>query len=257
MDSSFEPPMHDRPTGTRARPFLSAAIFDFDGLLVDTNALWKAAEHEAFSAVGVRVSDDDQAITAAMTTREVARYWYSRQPWKDRSLSQLEADVIERVSLGLTSTSQTMRGVPKTLQLCQALNIRLAVATNAPRQICVTALQHLGIAKHFEVIRTADDVSEGKPSPAVYNACIDALGISPDDAVVLEDSPPGARAAKRAGLFVIGIPSDAALEQEMASLCDRCLSSLNEITPDCFESISGCPAKTTPDARDERAGGKA
>ena len=77
---------------------IKAIIFDMDGVIIDSEGIWKRAEKEVFSAVGVKLSDDLCKITETMTTAEVTKFWFNKQPWENKSLSEIENGVIERVA---------------------------------------------------------------------------------------------------------------------------------------------------------------
>lgn len=188
-----------------AGAMIQGVIFDFDGLLIDTNALWFEAERASFSAVGVRVTPERQRITAAMTTREVADYWYADQPWTGRTVEQLEQDVISYVRSRLESGGGVMSGALDLVRQCTQRGLCIGLATNAPRDVCIPALTSVGLIEHFDASLTEADVVKGKPHPDVYDACLRALSLLPCEAVALEDSPAGALAARRAGLRVIGM----------------------------------------------------
>ncbi len=76
-----------------------AVIFDMDGLLVESEPLWKEAERQVFSSVGVQVTDSLAEQTAAMTTRAVTEFWFSRNPWVGKSLDEVEDAVVDRVEV--------------------------------------------------------------------------------------------------------------------------------------------------------------
>ena len=69
---------------------ITAAIFDMDGLLFDSEPLWQEAEYQVFSRLGVKVTPELSAITAAMTTKEVTEFWYQQHPWQGDSLASVE-----------------------------------------------------------------------------------------------------------------------------------------------------------------------
>jgi HAD superfamily hydrolase (TIGR01509 family) len=122
--------------------------------------------------------------------------------------------------------------LPGARELVSALRGRLpiAVASNSPRELLLTALERGGFADDFPVAVGADEVENPKPAPDLYLRACELLGIAPADAVALEDSVPGSSAARAAGVFVIGIPSlpDVELEADLlarslrdASVWDR------------------------------------
>jgi len=83
----------------------------------------------------------------------------------------------------------------------------VAVASNTPGRLVRGALACAGVAELFEIVVTADEVAEPKPSPDVYLRACELLGAAPAKSIALEDSPTGVAAARAAGMFVIGIPS--------------------------------------------------
>jgi sugar-phosphatase len=218
-------------------------IFDFDGLIIDTNSLWTEAEQVCFSKVGVSVTPEKQRLTASMTTRQVARYWHSCQPWGGRSLQQLERDVIQYVRRSLSLDAKPMAGAIEAIGLCVDKGYRIGLATNAPREVCEPALERLGVHQHFDAILTEADVKHGKPYPDVYTACLNALALSPREAIAFEDSPTGAIAARRAGIPVVGLPSTSDYEDEMRVLCHSVLPSLDSVDSEFFETVSASPIK--------------
>jgi beta-phosphoglucomutase-like phosphatase (HAD superfamily) len=85
------------------------------------------------------------------------------------------------------------------------------------------------LVPHFDCIRCADDVKRTKPDPELFLAALEAIGTKPEEAIVLEDSPNGVRAAKEAGVFCVAVPGP--LTREMAlSEADLRLGSLEEMS---------------------------
>ena len=98
---------------------------------------------------------------------------------------------------------------PGAEELVQELKDRVpvAVASNTPQRLVRGALACAGLAQYFDVVVTADQVVEPKPSPDVYLRACELLAAAPSRSIGLEDSPTGVAAARAAGMFVIGIPS--------------------------------------------------
>jgi mannitol-1-/sugar-/sorbitol-6-/2-deoxyglucose-6-phosphatase len=185
----------------------AAAIFDLDGLLIDSEPFWKDAEREIFGGVGVAIDPRMAEVTASMTTREVAAHWYRFRPWQGPTVDEVEAAVIARVGEHISAAGQALPGVAATLELCARLGLAVALASNSPARLCELALARLGIAHGFRAVVSADHVPRGKPDPAVYLHAARLLAVAPPHCLVFEDSATGVRAARAAGMTVIAVPS--------------------------------------------------
>jgi len=187
-----------------------AAIFDMDGLLIDSEPCWQRAEREVFGSVGIDITAEMARDTAQLTSREVTEYWYRFRPWRTRSLEDIEAAVIARVGELIRAQPRAMPGVRPALAACAAMGCHLALASNSPRVLCELVVAELGIAEAFDAIVSAEDVERGKPDPAIYRHAAHLLGVDAKECLVFEDSIGGVRAARAAGMSVIAIPSTAA-----------------------------------------------
>jgi sugar-phosphatase len=184
-----------------------AAIFDMDGLLIDSEPYWKDSEREVFGSVGIDITDDMAAITAPMTTRQVAEHWYGVRPWTGRTIAEMEAAVVARVAAHIRGRGTALPGVSAALAFCERRNWRVALASNSPATLCHLVLEVLGIASAFHAVVSADEVELAKPDPSIYRLAARKLDVAPEDCVAFEDSPTGVRAARAAGMCVVGIPS--------------------------------------------------
>ncbi|MFZ0215195.1 MAG: HAD family phosphatase [Candidatus Dormiibacterota bacterium] len=182
----------------------AAAVFDCDGLLIDTEPLWTIAENALFARYG-RVFSPDGKRALLGTTGDAAGRVLARlldQPERGR---ELLAELVELVDVELGAA----RPMPGVLELLAGLDGRLpiAAASNSPRRLLRRSLEGSGLHDRFPTILTSDDVANPKPAPDLYVAACARLGASPSQAIALEDSPTGVAAARAAGLWVIGVPS--------------------------------------------------
>lgn len=184
-----------------------AAIFDMDGLLIDSEPFWKRAERESFAEVGIAITEDMSRITAPMTTAEVAAHWFGHRPWQGPSQRDLEQRVIDRVAALVSAHGQALPGVHETLRACRAMGWRIALASNSPLSLCHHTLDALGLRQHFDAIVSAEQVARGKPAPDIYRFAAQRLRVAAARCLVFEDSVPGTRAARQAGMAVIAVPS--------------------------------------------------
>jgi sugar-phosphatase len=205
-----------------------AAIFDMDGLLIDSEPHWKRAEREVFGAEGIEIDDAMAAVTATMTTRQVAEHWYRIRPWREKTVEDMEAAVVARVADLIRAGSSAMPGVRETLALCAQLGWRLGLASNSPAVLCQLVLRELGIESCFQAVVSADYVEQGKPDPAIYLLAARMLDVEPRQCLVFEDSPGGVRAARAAGMSVVAVPSAGQSFGAATSLPHLTLGALHE-----------------------------
>lgn len=187
---------------------IRALLFDFDGLILDTE--WP--DYESWQAVyqsfgcelpvdvwgqivgGNGASDfDPHTYLAHLTQKPIDReeIWISRRQKYLDNISELEV----------------LPGVIDYLDAAEDLGLLLAVASSSPENWVRGHLARLGLYERFDVIKTADDVKLTKPDPELYNAAMTALGVAPAEAIVFEDSPNGVKAANAAGVFAVAVPN--------------------------------------------------
>lgn len=182
---------------------IEAIIFDMDGVIIDSEELWKRAENEVFSSVGVKLTDEFCKRTEAMTTKEVTNFWFEKYPWKNKSLEEVENGVIERVAHLIAEEGKAIGGVEELVRKLNRKGYKIGLATNSPSCLIPVVLEKLAIDKYFDVTSSAEHELEGKPSPYVYLTTAEKLNVKPENCVVIEDSHSGLLAAKKAGMKTV------------------------------------------------------
>lgn len=180
-----------------------AIIFDMDGVIIDTEKIWKQAEKEIFSALGVQVIKEYSKETESMTTTEATQYWFEKFPWKGKGLKEKEQMVISRVSELIELEECLIYGVKTFIENLKCENYKIGLATNSPYAIIPTVLERLEIAHLFDTVSSAEFEEKGKPDPAIYYSTAKKLGVPSKDCLVIEDSNSGMLAAKKAGMTVV------------------------------------------------------
>lgn len=212
---------------------MKAAIFDMDGLLIDSEPLWQEAEIDVFGSVGVTLTRELCRQTAGVRLDGVVRYWFERFPWQGESLESVEARILEAVSRLIVERGKPMPGVRRTLDLLIEAKYALAVASSSPLQLIRTALETFGMIDCFSILHSADAEDEGKPDPAVYVSAMSRLGVDPINCIAFEDTAIGVRAAKSAGARVIAVPDPADFSNPGFADADVVLTSLSNFSMDC------------------------
>ena len=187
---------------------IKAVIFDFDGTILDTEAACYQAWAEVYAQHGVELPPEQWAKavgTAAgafdamgfleeRTGRPLdrARIEAARQKW--------ERELIASLSL--------RPGVRPLLLEVKARGLKLGLASNSSRAWVEGHLRPHGIIDHFDTLCTAGDVERVKPAPDLYLLALERLGVAPQEAVAIEDSPSGAAAALAAGVWCVVVPNE-------------------------------------------------
>lgn len=208
--------------------WLKALIFDFDGLILDTETplftAWSAIfrEHGAELVLeewAACLGADDEAFDAA------------------EHLSKLTGKVINREiiyedcntrALREINQSEPLPGVVPLLEHARQANLAVGLASSSPRSWVEGHLQRLNLIHFFDCIVCKEDVVKVKPAPDLFLLALRRLGIAQNNTVIFEDSPNGITAAQRAGIFCVGVPNSLSRFLDI-SHADLIISSLSTL----------------------------
>ena len=204
---------------------IRALIFDFDGLILDTETPLIDAYGDVHSAHG-RPFDRAEFFGA------VGHVDYTFNPWRafgpDANEATLEGErhVHNRRR---TLAQPLLPGVVALLAAARTVGLRLGVASNSSHNHVEGHLTRLGLHAHFEFFACRGDTPSPKPEPDLYRLVLSRFGLRGAEAIAFEDSPPGVLAAKRAGLHVVAVPNPATAHHDFAH-ADLRISSLANVT---------------------------
>jgi HAD superfamily hydrolase (TIGR01509 family) len=186
---------------------MRALIFDFDGIIIDSERLLADLAIEAAAQLGATLTLAD--IGHLFGSTESDHLWeelLAARLGRAGALRELEALVTPRLREAIV-TLPLMPGVTTLLDAARGHGWSTALATGHDRERLGPHLTRLGIEQRFDAIVTADTVARGKPAPDIYLAVAAQLGIVPRECLVLEDSVPGCEAALAAGMRVVACPT--------------------------------------------------
>ncbi len=184
---------------------IKAVVFDFDGLILDTETVWFECYKEVLAQYQLELTLERFAPSIG-THNDDFRNYIEQELAKPGIGLMIEQEVSAMIP-GRVDVLQARAGVQSYLQEAKRLGLRIGLATSSDRKWIGYYLQRLELRDYFEVIKTSDDVSAVKPDPELYLRVVDELGIAAHEAVAFEDSLNGLRAAKGAGLHCTIVPN--------------------------------------------------
>lgn len=180
-------------------------MFDFDGLILDTESLSYDSYKQSMESFGLPFPLD--IFRACIGTHDQAMNEYlleaSGSAEKVAEIKQLARKLHEEKVV----LEKEREGVKEYLEEARQLGLRIGLASSSNRSWIERFLAQLDLRHYFEVIKTSDDVSAIKPDPELYIAAVEALGVSPQEALAFEDSVNGSKAAHAAGLRCVIVPN--------------------------------------------------
>jgi sugar-phosphatase len=216
---------------------IEAVIFDMDGLLVDSEHLWREAEAAALRAVGVPMVPEDGRLTMGLRTDEVVEFWFARYPWPSPSKIEVEADIHRRVTDLIDTRATALPGAVETVETLAAAGYPLGLASSSSSEIIAAAVGKIGVAERLRVLQSAEHEPYGKPHPAVYIEAARRLGVPAERCVAFEDSPAGLLAAKAARMRCIAVPDPAMRSDRGFCIADLVLASLTDFRLEILEAL--------------------
>lgn len=213
---------------------LKAVLWDMDGTLVDSGELHFASWREAMAAEGRSYDRADHDAVFGMRNDDVLRHLLGP------AISSAEiariGDAKEQRYRALVPAGgiEPLPGVRAWLRDLAQGGYRMAVASSAPRANVDAIVAAMGLAGSFDALVSGEEVSHGKPHPAVFLRAAARLGVPPERCVVVEDVPAGVLAGKRGGMKVLGVgPRHAELEADLS------VERLDQLPSDAFERLLG------------------
>lgn len=196
---------------------LRAVLFDFDGLILDTEYPELAAWTEVYAEHGHAYPDVVwQGVIGRGPEQEALRAESLLAEWTGLPIEQLEKEYRSR-KLEKILAEVLLPGVVDRLDEAASMELRVAAVSSSKREWVEGHLERLGLWSRFERSFCADDVKRTKPFPDLYLLALSTLGLKPEEAVVFEDSPNGVAAAKAAGIWVVAVPNRLTVQLDLSA----------------------------------------
>jgi HAD superfamily hydrolase (TIGR01509 family) len=215
---------------------IEAVIFDMDGVLVDSEAVWDDVRKEFTEENGGRWHEAAQRDMMGMSSVEWSRYVRDRLG-VDMNPDEISREVADRVA---DVYREKLPLLPGAVEAVKSLSAEwpLGLASSSNRHVIDLVLELAGIDGAFLATVSSEEIGAGKPAPDVYLETARRLSVDPAASVAIEDSTNGIRSAHAAGMAVIAVPNqDFPPESAALELADETIGSLTELTPETVRAL--------------------
>jgi HAD superfamily hydrolase (TIGR01509 family) len=208
-----------------------AFLFDFDGLILDTETASRAGWQWLYRELGHELPPDKWALMVGTVDgwdiwghlEELVGAPLDRPAWNERRYAH---------EVTLLEAEELRPGIADYLGYAERHGLKRAIVSSSSRRWIDMHLERLERVYGWDAIVTADhDPARAKPHPALYLEGLEAVGVPAADAVAFEDSPNGALAARSAGIYVVGIPNTVTADLGLGEHVDLLLDSLADLSP--------------------------
>jgi HAD superfamily hydrolase (TIGR01509 family) len=215
---------------------IRACVFDMDGVLIDTEPVWRRVEREVFARVGVELTDDQLRETWGKRIEEVVDHWYQVRSWDGVRPRAVQREIIREMVQHVREHGAPMPGAVEAITTAREAGLSIAIASSSSSELIDAVVERLGITQLIDGVCTADDEVLGKPDPGVYRSAARLVGADPADCIAVEDSPAGVRSALAAGMVCVAVRSHGPLSDDVGA-ADVVLDSLLDFTPELLQRL--------------------
>ena len=212
---------------------MDAVVLDMDGLLIDTEPVWRTAEKEVFADLGIDLTEADLLDTTGVRIDEVAA---ARLPPVGPTATEVADRITDLVIAHVEQEGEPMPGVPEAIALFRRCGLSLAIASSSPERLIDAVCARLKL--DIDIRCSALDEPRGKPAPDVYLTAARRLGLRPTRCLAVEDSPAGVVAATSAGMTCIAVPDPLLTGDPRYRRADLILPSLTELTEPLLRTLT-------------------
>ena len=217
---------------------ITALIFDFDGIIIDSETADYRSWKETYADLGVDLPLAAWSVGIGSVNLFNPYTYLEQQLGPDLDWATIKARRRQRDD-EIMAQMPIMDGVVEYLDAADQLGLPVAIASSSDHKWVDPLLDRLGLTDRFTAVLCRDDVGNvGKPDPAVYQAALSALNVPPQAALALEDSPNGAKAALAAGLTTVIVPNPMTRELTFPPVHYRLNSLADMLLPDLLATLS-------------------
>lgn len=208
---------------------IKAVIFDMDGVIIDSEPLWRRAMIKGFKQYGMPVSEDECRQTMGRRINEVVDHWLNYHSVTKYSSAEVELAIMDNLLELIETEGKAITGVLDLFAFCKEKKLKIGLATSSSERLMNAVLQKLQLQNTFDSAVSAEHLKYGKPHPEVFLICADNIGVSAEQCLVIEDSVTGAIAAKAARMQLVVVPDEGTKHQEKFAIADHTLPNMKEV----------------------------
>jgi mannitol-1-/sugar-/sorbitol-6-/2-deoxyglucose-6-phosphatase len=206
-----------------------AVIFDMDGVLIDSEPLWKIAMEYVFGQYGSTLTHQDFQKTVGLRIDEVIAFWNAHENWGLSDLKKVENQIIDKLVSLINLQPAPLLGVMEILPFLKAQNKKIGLATSSSQRLITTVLDALQIQHFFDFAYSAEFEPFGKPHPGVYIKVAQELDVQTQKCLVIEDSFNGVLSGLAAKMKVCCIPEKTHFPNPRLSVADYEFTDLQQL----------------------------
>jgi sugar-phosphatase len=216
---------------------LTTAIFDMDGLIVDSEPLWYEAAIEVLNKYDIQLNQDLYNTSIGLRTKEFLHHWFTHFNISLSEIPKSEERITDIVISKVEKSCITMEGVHHAIELIKKRNFKIGLASSSPISLIETVIRKTGLKDVFTIKKSAENLPFGKPHPQVFLDCAEELHSKPTECFCLEDSFNGLIAAKAARMKCIVVPHPDQFNELRWNAADLKLTSLLSLTDEQLNNI--------------------
>ncbi len=218
-----------------------AVIFDMDGILIDSEVLWRQVREEFAADNHMHWNPEDQESTMGCNTAMWSRIMVDRLQLRQRLgmdeaaiAIEIKGRLLKKYEQHLPERSGAIAAVHRA-----AAHYKVALASGSPNELASHVLRVTGLDKVFLATMYGDDVEHGKPAPDIYLRVLEKIGVAPQNAVGIEDSGNGIRSLLAAGMGIIAAPGpEFPLTEDVLAMADVRIQEMSEFSIDLVEEAA-------------------
>ena len=207
---------------------VKAAIFDLDGLLINSEPLWEEAQMFVYTLIGVELDPSIFNNVKGFRLEEAVGYVYQHHPWEELSTQYVANMIVNEVERLVLKKGEALPGIENVFSILRKNGVRVALASSSFHRIIKAALKRLNMENEFELISSGQDCIYGKPNPEIYIKTCISLDLEPWECLVFEDSLNGVIAGKAAKMKVVAVPEKRLGIDLRFSIADYVLETLED-----------------------------